>query len=220
MKLKKIASLMLAGVMAVSMLAGCSGNTTDNGGASSGDTTPSSSYTETVLKATNAATQTKLSASTNDKLDKAVAWAAQMDRATDLGTTQTLTNIDNSNWDIVKNAEKYMTGSGLNTYTTNASAWDFSADSLKMSGSTTTYWTMYYVSATASDEYITNEVAEKLDDWAKDMENKGEVVNNYTYDYTVSVSKADCAGKDLASKNDDYVLVGVAVTTTRTENKY
>ena len=218
MKLKKIASLMLAGVMAISMLAGCSGNNTDDG-ASSGDTTPSSSYTETVLKATNAATQTKLSASTNDKLDKAVAWAAQMDRATDLGTKQTLTNIDNSNWDIVKNAQKYMTGTGLQAYSPDTT-WNFNASTWSNASFPSTYWTMYYVSATASDEYITNEVAEKLDNWAKKMENKGEVVNNYTYDYTVSVSKADCAGKDLASKNDDYVLVGVAVTTTRTENKY
>ena len=35
MKLKKIASLMLAGVMAVSMLAGC--NTTSNGGNNGGE---------------------------------------------------------------------------------------------------------------------------------------------------------------------------------------
>ena len=48
MKLKKIASLMLAGIMAVSMLAGCKSGTPDpenNGGASSNTT---SSFTESV----------------------------------------------------------------------------------------------------------------------------------------------------------------------------
>ena len=124
MKLKKIASLMLAGVMAVSMLAGCSGNNTDDG-ASSGDTTPSSSYTETVLKATNAATQTKLSASTNDKLDKAVAWAAQNDRGDNLGTTTTLTSVPAA-WGIKTLADVYMTGSGQE-YSANEQ-WNFSAE--------------------------------------------------------------------------------------------
>ena len=217
MKLKKIASLMLAGVMAVSMLAGCSGNNTDDG-ASSGDTTPSSSYTETVLKATNAATQTKLSASTNNKLDKAVAWAAQNGHG-DGNFSANLINFQTDD-NHVALAEKYMTGSGLSGYGTDS--WNFSADNVAQwsKSSPYTYWTMYYVGRNVSDEFITNEVAEKLDDWAKTMENKGEVVKGNTYDYTVSVSKADCAGGDLDTKNDDYVIIGIAVTTTWSAVKY
>ena len=222
MKLKKIASLMLAGVMAVSMLTACGDNSSNNGGASSGDTTPSSSYTETVLKATNAATQTKLSASTNDKLDKAVAWAAQNDRGDNLGTTTTLTSVPAA-WGIKTLADVYMTGSGQE-YSANEQ-WNFSAENaLKWNNNNPsfpyTYWQMYYVSRTVADEYITNVMAEKLDTWAKTMENKGEEVKGATWDYTVSVSKADCAGKDLADKSDDYVIIGVAITTNKTTVKY
>ncbi|OUN39364.1 hypothetical protein B5G28_05910 [Faecalibacterium sp. An77] len=219
MKLKKIASLMLAGVMAVSMLAGCSGNTTDNGGASSGDTTPSSSYTETVLKATNAATQTKLSINTNDKLDKAVAWTAQNHKGNG-ANANTLTVFPANDTAVTAWASRYMVGS-QQTYSDVLNGWNFSANNVNQWASKPhTYWTMFYVSRSVSDEFITNEVAEMLDNWAKTMENKGEIVGSYTYDYTVSVSKADCAGADLDTKNDDYVIVGVAVTGNRTENKY
>ena len=53
MKLKKIASMMLAGVMAVSMLAGCSGNTIgDNtNGDDNTNTTPAATYSSTFAAA-------------------------------------------------------------------------------------------------------------------------------------------------------------------------
>ena len=76
MKLKKIASLMLAGIMAVSMLAGCKSGTPDpddNGGASSNTT---SSFTESVLSKTNPKTKALLGASDNAKIDAAVEYAA------------------------------------------------------------------------------------------------------------------------------------------------
>ena len=44
MKLKKIASLMLAGIMAVSMLAGCKTADNGNGGASSSEPTTTTGY--------------------------------------------------------------------------------------------------------------------------------------------------------------------------------
>ena len=48
MKLKKIASLMLAGVMAVSMLAGCSGNSNSNSGNTQEPTTPATGVSAKV----------------------------------------------------------------------------------------------------------------------------------------------------------------------------
>ncbi|OUQ37899.1 hypothetical protein [Faecalibacterium sp. An122] len=48
MKLKKIASLMLAGVMAVSMLAGCKGNGTNDAGSSSSEQTVVSGFSATL----------------------------------------------------------------------------------------------------------------------------------------------------------------------------
>ena len=216
MKLKKIASLMLAGVMAVSMLAGCSGNNTDDG-ASSGDTTPSSSYTETVLKATNAATQTKLSTSSSDKLDKAIAWAAQNGHGN--GNFSAVLNNLEANDDHVTLAKEYMKGAKLDSYSKDTN-WSFDPNQMALTSDPQTFWTMYYVGRNVSDEFITNEVAEKLDNWAKVMANKGEVVKGNTYDYTVSVSKADCAGADLTAKSDDYVIIGVAITVDKTEVTY
>ena len=49
MKLKKIASLMLAGVMAVSMLAACGGSTTDNTGDNSSSSQPTVSNASNVM---------------------------------------------------------------------------------------------------------------------------------------------------------------------------
>ena len=66
MKLKKIASLMLAGVMAVSMLAGCSGSTTD-------DNTNNGDDNTTTVPASNASTvfEGALSTKANIKIDMA-----------------------------------------------------------------------------------------------------------------------------------------------------
>ena len=54
MKLKKIASLALAGIMAVSMLTACGeGTGNGNSGSSSTPTTPASGYAATILTKTN-----------------------------------------------------------------------------------------------------------------------------------------------------------------------
>ena len=81
MKLKKIASLMLAGVMAVSMLAGCS-NGNDDGGSTGGNTivTPSTSSIVTALNnGQDADNKVKVTfsddATLNSALKKAVEYA-------------------------------------------------------------------------------------------------------------------------------------------------
>ena len=53
MKLKKIASLALAGIMAVSMLAGCSNGENNNGGNSGDDNTVITPSTTPVVDAVN-----------------------------------------------------------------------------------------------------------------------------------------------------------------------
>ena len=81
MKLKKIASLMLAGVMAVSMLAGC--NTVDNGGDDTNgvkppvdDVTPAS-YSQTILDGTSSDTKSIMTAKDSDMLTAAVVAAGE-----------------------------------------------------------------------------------------------------------------------------------------------
>ena len=72
MKLKKIASMMLAGVMAVSMLAGCSGNTIgDNtNGDDNTNTTPAATYSSTFAAALKdqAAVEGKITMADNAEL--------------------------------------------------------------------------------------------------------------------------------------------------------
>ena len=60
MKLKKIASLMLAGIMAVSMLAGCKGNTIKDDPSSSEDNSQATSVSATLYGKFSDATQSKL----------------------------------------------------------------------------------------------------------------------------------------------------------------
>ena len=70
MKLKKIASLMLAGVMAVSMLAGCSTTGNSNSG-DEGDTntSPATSYASTLYSALSETAQKKITFSADSELD-------------------------------------------------------------------------------------------------------------------------------------------------------
>ena len=81
MKLKKIVSLALAGVMAVSMLAGC--NTVDNGGDDTNgvkppvdDVTPAS-YSQTILDGTSSDTKSIMTAKDSDMLTAAVVAAGE-----------------------------------------------------------------------------------------------------------------------------------------------
>lgn len=226
MKLNKVLALALSGVMAVSMLAGCSGNTTDNGGASSGDTTPSSNYTETVLAETKAATRLVLSANDSKTLNDAVAYAARNVRVADgsnYGTalkacSATAGSIGSG---FVTAAKNIMPGTAEYTdFSVNGTKWSFAPSDLKDVGNSKTYWTMAVVSRAVSDEYITEELAKQLDAIAVDMVEDGEVAENATWDYTVSIAKADSlAGKD-ADRSKDTVVIGVAITFTKTAVKF
>ena len=220
MKLKKIASLMLAGIMAVSMLAGCKSGTPDpddNGGASSNTT---SSFTESVLSKTNPKTKALLGASDNAKIDAAVEYAAINDTS-DHDWRAQVTEIEWAldNWksvDLAKTKmngakEGFRTASDLENVNVDADAgmWKDKRD-LPF-----TYWTVGCVSSTLSDDAIAGMVASLLDglDYAVDGD-------GYTYDYEVRVAKSVCKNDELANADDDYVIVGVALTCNREAVKY
>ena len=92
----------------------------------------------------------------------------------------------------------------------NAGMWDNDDYSLPY-----TYWTVGCVSSTLSDDAIAGMVANLLDglDYAVDSD-------DYTYDYEVRVAKSVCKNDELASADDDYVIVGVALTCNREAVKY
>ena len=91
MKLKKIASLALAGIMAVSMLAGCKdGGNGNSGSSSSENTNTTSNVTESVLAKSSKAVNNVLTVNADDTLDEAVTFAAE--NATTAGNSSVLKN--------------------------------------------------------------------------------------------------------------------------------
>ena len=222
MKLKKIASLMLAGVMAVSMLTACnSGDNGDNGnnGSNGGEPTPSASYTSTVLAETNDSTKAVLSASSNTKLDRAVAAAAANYTINSANNHKTLQLIPDD-WNQVDIAESIMEGAKPYQDAVDVAAWNFTPNDNNKDILAGTWWTMGYVSRAMTDEYITEQVADFLDELAEEMVDGDKVVKGATWDYTVSVAKADSLAGNDADRSKDAVVVGLAITVTKTDVKY
>ena len=216
MKLKKIASLMLAGIMAVSMLAGCKSGTPDpddNGGASSNTT---SSFTESVLSKTNPKTKALLGASDNAKLDNAVAFAAVNDSTEDnLRAQVTSIKWADDSWTSVALAESMMDNANFRGEDKFVQV-DFSKDA---AFNDKTYWTLGVVSSTLDDNAVANLVADALDNLV--AANKVAVSNDdYTYDYDVRVAKSVCKNEDVADASDDYIIIGIAITCHRDAVKY
>ena len=85
MKLKKIASLMLAGVMAVSMLAGCQTTSNDQPTQPEQPTTPATGYSATVQGKLSAIAKSKLTLSDDAKLDDALDYAVGFASANKIG---------------------------------------------------------------------------------------------------------------------------------------
>ena len=217
MKLKKIASLMLAGIMAVSMLAGCKSGTPDpddNGGASSNTT---SSFTQSVLSKTNAKTSALLKASSNAKLDAAVKAAAGpgFTNAKAYTYVDDIVWADADTWTEVKLAEAQMDDAKfLASIKDKDNGYDFS-DNGGWANKTKTYWSVGVVSASLSDDAIANMVADLLDSYQFAASDETD-----TYTYEVRAAKALCENSDKGSKNDDFVIVGIAITCTHADVKY
>ena len=85
MKLKKIASLMLAGVMAVSMLAGCQTTSNDQPTQPEQPTTPATGYSATVQDKLSTIAKVKLTLSDSTELDNALNYAVGFASAMKIG---------------------------------------------------------------------------------------------------------------------------------------
>ena len=215
MKLKKIASLMLAGIMAVSMLAGCKSGSNNGGANQTPDepVSPSSNFTAEVLAEANPVTQLVLKADTNTKLDQAVVYAAANHVGSKPG--EVLTYVKDGG-DYQTLAEKYMTGNDV-SYATNANDIVPSVQYFTNEGEDGTIYVLYRVDRTVTDKWIASEIADLLDTWVPDFEMSDD---NNTYAYSVSVAKADSLAGDKAVRADDIVLVGVAISVDYTSVNY
>ena len=214
MKLKKIASLMLAGIMAVSMLTAC-GNTVSE---KPEDPTEEpdvvvSAATDMLYSELSGSAKARVTAVANDDLDEALANAA--DKYWDYNSTAKLDKLTEVNWWNAGEALKSAMGANFTDFgkapqrkTEGTNFWANNTSSKSMTK-------LYVVDASASDAYVMEMVANKLD---KDITNlpeatHGAMHDDYVYSYTVSASIATktvtFAGVDMGIK---YVAVYMVQT--------
>ena len=219
MKLKKIASLMLAGIMAVSMLAACGeGKGNSNSGSSSSEQTASSNFTSAVMNKASKATKDVLAVNSDDTLDKAIAVAAENSSLTFATNGLQLLNSSDS---YAQYANKIINDTKW-TYASEVTGWEFTDTKHNADG---TYWAMYIVSSPKTLDWIAGEIATKLDTMVKTTG-----MNGKNCEYSVRVATADIDASDVMSGtvsgstvtlgSYDGYLVGVAITVDNTENNH
>ena len=224
MKLKKIASLMLAGIMAVSMLTACGGNTVNNGDDNqTPDVTPTNTYTDTVMADTSALTQTLFKGQANSKLDQMVAYVA--------ANSEIESEYENQyfNWDnlsvfstigsVVGDSGKYMGNSIYMEYcdTQKEELWKL----VPQIGCDRTVYTLLRAPRYFNDEKIDMMVADYMDNVAAHLSGGMIAADDLgDYSYTVSIAKADSIVGNGADRTKDTVVIAVAWNVTYTPDSF
>ncbi|OUN38604.1 hypothetical protein B5G28_08910 [Faecalibacterium sp. An77] len=204
MKLKKIASLMLAGVMAVSMLAGCSGNNTDDN-KGEGETSTATSYSTELRTAMTGAAKERVTAVANSKLDSALEQNVKKyfvitDYADITNIDAVQVDLDDENAVIYNNLVKSMNAEkGI------VAALD--DDNTK----TTTAVNLYVVNATTSDEYALEQIAGMIG--IVDLPKTSADTNyKYTYDISASIVTKTVTSSVVQGVETGVKYIAVAVT--------
>ena len=227
MKLKKIASLMLAGVMAVSMLTACGGNTTDDTQKpEEPNVTPSTSASaQTLVNNMSKEAQNKVTAVSNGDLDAALKSAVE---------------DYFSNADVVKYGqvfEIYPYGYGVNpsdarrtdigeALVKNLNAYDDEIGNLNKIGfkaDARTAVEVYGVNGSVTDKDVLEQLGHKITQSVENLktedttkyDNAAHVQQYIDYDYEVSVSIVTADGR-VWGIEDTVKFVAVAVTRTGT----
>ena len=211
MKLKKIASLMLAGIMAVSMLAAC-GEGKDNGGnaGSSSSETPVAGYSADILDATNASTKSLMNAKDNSTLNAAVkAAGAEANNSSDLVFLSTLNtnyhqlnqNATDTDVQRIRNAFIGNLNSDTDYVTSNAGKASVITDNGK-------YATLFAFDRKMTDAQIAGVVGSYIDDIMMGaVQNDGATKINYTL---------SAANTFIGTNAKGVVLVGIQIERTTT----
>ena len=209
MKLKKIASLMLAGVMAVSMLAGCSNGSNGNASSGNGNTvvTPSASG---IVSAFN---------NGQDEDNKAKVTFSS-DATFDAAVKKAIENAGDSANSVLNTAWVKALIAGLTGENNNSSWTDFNVNAAKDGEKVTvlgvatygsgTYWTENAAMEQAARDV--NEEIAKLKATTKDASmNEGDTYYGYTYTGNVSMV--------AAQQESGATVYYVAYTVTRTASE-
>ena len=203
MKLKKIASLMLAGVMAVSMLAGCNtaSNGGNNGGEGEGEGTTTTGYSVAFgdkVEKLNSAVKGMDYVTFADNANDQAALEDALNNAGALGILFGTMSPDVSQANAIMPAIRadFEDAAKLNRYgIDNGAALVFNATSTI--NRTTKVGSVYYVDGTVSMDKVLDQLAARLDalfaTLQKDSVATNDNIETYDFDYTISVSVVDKA---------------------------
>ena len=219
MKLKKIASLMLAGIMAVSMLAGCkTADNGGNGGNGEGDGTQTSGYSAVMAQNVsdkvkdmdfvtfqdNAADETALKNSLN-MLGKTA-----IENASKHQTPYSLENVTSQEWEAVVN---YLID-GFKSNGTNMEAngmdlhW-WNEGNENMLNRDVKYGVVYVIDGNVGMTEAVKMVTDKLDSTFQNLKESVESTNSkttYDYSYVISVSTAS---RTIGDNSANFIAVTI-----------
>ena len=211
MKLKKIASLMLAGVMAISMLAGCSNG---NGGKDEGTVVVPSDLTGKVIAALDEDTTDLISFSSSTTLNNAVATAVKM-----VGTN----NPSNITVTLLNSIDSNIADKALDAPASGTSEADSKANKKEAKGAYVYDPTTVVVGA--AESYNVKKIAEELDDQVASLSlpthSADYTVDDETfylnYKYTAELSVVELSNP--VNGTTDYVVVATLVRTASVVNR-
>ena len=220
MKLKKIASLMLAGVMAVSMLAGCQNANVDPEEPTDEPDVVVSDATNMLYSELSGSAKAMVTATANADLDKALQNAA--DKYWDYNSNAPIDKLMNvtEKWNAGKALKSAMGANYTEIGKAPFPVWKDNGTAFWSNDTSEKSMVMLYVvNASDSDAYVMEMVADQIDNAVTHLPKAtyGDIHDDYTYSYTVSASIATktvtFAGVDMGIK-----YVAVYMTQTPTEN--
>ena len=223
MKLKKIASLMLAGVMAVSMLTACGGNTINNGGEGEGEGegTTASGYSVTFGEKVEKLSSKVKGMDNVTFADNAADQAALADALNNAGAFEILLGTMNSTVSQANDIPSaiqadFEDAAKLNRYgIDNNNGKVFSG--IDTINRTTKVGSVYFVDGTVAMDKVLNQLAERLDSYFETLQADANS-NGVTYDfnYTISVSVVNKTSDVIDWYNGSANVIAVTVTRTAT----
>ena len=223
MKLKKIASLMLAGVMAVSMLAGCQNANVDPEQPTDPETPTATGYSvEMASNLSDAAKKDYIAFEDNaDDLTALEDALGNMSWTTTAGNTalpKVVTAVNG--WNAVDTAvvvDDFVTALDIENKALTYGTMRNELVSFKdlNAAETVKYGLMYVIDGTVDVNKALKQVADEIEDLLEQLPNvnvSNTVTTRYTYDYTVSVSVANKALDVIDWYNGSANFITVTVT--------
>ena len=223
MKLKKIASLMLAGVMAVSMLAGCQNANVDPEQPTDPETPTATGYSvEMASNLSDAAKKDYIAFEDNaDDLTALEDALGNMSWTTTAGNTalpKVITAVNG--WNAVDTAvvvDDFVTALDIENKALTYGTMRNELVSFKdlNAAETVKYGLMYVIDGTVDVNKALKQVASEIEDLLEQLPNvnvSNTATTRYTYDYTVSVSVANKALDVIDWYNGSANFIAVTVT--------